>query len=268
MESLTTNVQAQDNIPAAPTNASSDGSGHPGVFRRVTDKVLIPVIALGLATPVVSQGICFVGSKILKHKMERETEVMMARARASGCSNGTQGDSIALTREEEEMRKAEMNAIKEHFKRRKEEAKVQRQLLKAEKAAMRKNELISARRLKKKASPAATTNQQLTEGSNPPTYSEATNRFDASVPKWERTGPGASTLPPHPPGVPITYIHLSPGANPAPGKCKAFLNWIQDKKTAASQGCKFGEKKAAFKSKLKANKKVGLVLGFGYWGNY
>ncbi|KAF3096193.1 hypothetical protein TWF102_006811 [Orbilia oligospora] len=232
--------------PSAPTNTNSDGSAapintkfdepaKPTLPRRITDKVVIPVIALGLATPIISQGICLVGSKILKHRMDRETETMMARARAGGSSNIGRGDPIALSKDEENMRKAEMSAIKEHFKRRKEDAKVQRRLLKAEKAAI-----------------------------HPPTYSEAISRVDNLVPEWGQSGP--STLPFQ---MSTTPINPNSATNTsAPSKCKGILNWAQEKKSAAYQGLKLGQKKAAFKTKVKVTKKAGLIFGFGYWGNY
>ncbi|RVD81878.1 uncharacterized protein DFL_009725 [Arthrobotrys flagrans] len=150
-------INVSSNGPVNSINTNSDDPAKPTMFRCVADSVLIPAVALGLATPVVSQGICWVGSKIFKHKMEYETESMMARARAGDDPNHAHGDPIALSREEEEMRKAEISAIKDHFKRRKEDAKVQRQLLKAEKAAMRKNESILAQKLKNNTSPATAT---------------------------------------------------------------------------------------------------------------
>ncbi|KAF3283840.1 hypothetical protein TWF970_001012 [Orbilia oligospora] len=276
--------------PSASTNTNSDGSAapintkfdepaKPTLLRRITDKVVIPVIALGLATPIISQGICLVGSKILKHRMDRETEAMMARARAGGSSNIGRGDPIALSKDEENMRKAEMSAIKEHFKRRKEDAKVQRRLLKAEKAAIRNSGSIFAQKLKKKPSPSTTTTtatatatatidtanrQPVIENPDPPTYSEAISRVDNLVPEWGQSDP--STLPFQ---MSATPINPNSATNtPAPSKCKGVLNWIQDKKSAAYQGLKLDQKKAAFKSKVKVTKKAGLIFGFGSWGNY
>ncbi|KAF3133781.1 hypothetical protein TWF594_008940 [Orbilia oligospora] len=275
--------------PSAPTNTNSDGSAapintkfdepaKPTLPRRITDKVVIPVIALGLATPIISQGICLVGSKILKHRMDRETEAMMARARAGGSSNIGRGDPIALSKDEENMRKAEMSAIKEHFKRRKEDAKVQRRLLKAEKAAIRKNGSIFAQKLKKKPSPSTTSTtatataaatidtangQPVIQNPDPPTYSEAISRVDNLVPEWGQSGP--STLPFQ---MSTTPINPNSATNTsAPSKCKGILNWAQEKKSAAYQGLKLGQKKAAFKTKVKVTKKAGLIFAIGGIGD-
>ncbi|KAK6362179.1 hypothetical protein TWF730_005875 [Orbilia blumenaviensis] len=266
-----TNTQTSNNDSIAPLTGNQSVSKQ-SFLRRVSDKVLIPIVAVGLSTPIISQGICLVGSKILKHKMERETELMMARNRVRNGSNGINGDSIALSKEEKEMRKAEMSAMKEHFKRRKAEAKKERQLLKAEKAALRKNRSILTSKLQKKATPpsiVATANQEPTaiaNGPNPPTYSEAISRFDNTLPGWGKSGP--SVLLPHPPGVPVTYINLSPATGSSPTKCKGPLGWIKDKKDTIWQKCKLAERTVSFKAKVKATKKVGLIFGIGHWGNY
>ncbi|KAF3264249.1 hypothetical protein TWF192_003937 [Orbilia oligospora] len=258
-------INTNSDGPAIPINTKFDEPAKPTLFRRITDKVVIPVIALGLATPIISQGICLAGSKILKHRMDRETEAMMARARAGGNSNIGRGDPIALSKDEENMRKAEMSAIKEHFKRRKEDAKVQRRLLKAEKTSIRKNGSIFTQKLKK-PSPSTTTtaaidtanSQPAIESPDPPTYSEAISRVDNLVPEWGQSGP--STLP--------FQMSATPTNTPAPSKCKGVLNWVQEKKSAAYQRLKLDQKRAAFKSKVKVTKKAGLIFGFGYWGNY
>ncbi|KAK6521713.1 hypothetical protein TWF506_001917 [Arthrobotrys conoides] len=266
--------------PAALFDIPSNEEAKPTLFRRITDKVIVPVVALGLATPIISQGICLVGSKILKHRMERETEAMMSRARAGDGQHSGRGDPIALSQEEEEMRRAEMAAIKEHLKRRKEDAKVQRQLLKAEKAAMRKSESTLAQKLKKESSRSATTTATATtpittinkaknraidiDTSEPPTYSEAIGRVDNLVHEWEQASP--STLPFHKQTTSITY---DPATDiPARDKSKSIIGWVQGKKAAAYQGLKLDQKKAASKSKVKVTKKAGLIFGFGYWGNY
>ncbi|KAF3205560.1 hypothetical protein TWF191_001814 [Orbilia oligospora] len=257
-------INTNSDGPAIPINTKFDEPAKPTLFRRITDKVVIPVIALGLATPIISQGICLAGSKILKHRMDRETEAMMARARAGGNSNIGRGDPIALSKDEENMRKAEMSAIKEHFKRRKEDAKVQRRLLKAEKTSIRKNGSIFTQKLKK-PSPSTTTtaaidtanSQPAIESPDPPTYSEAISRVDNLVPEWGQSGP--STLP--------FQMSATPTNTPAPSKCKGVLNWVQEKKSAAYQRLKLDQKRAAFKSKVKVTKKAGLIFAIGGIGD-
>ncbi|KAK6350583.1 hypothetical protein TWF718_003772 [Orbilia javanica] len=260
---------------ADPIDSNADDTAKPSFLSRVTDKVLIPVIALGLSTPIISHGICFVGSKILKHKMERETKAMLRGAGSGGVSNAIFGDPVGLFKEERDMQKAQIAAIKANFKRRKADAKAERKLLKAEKAAVRKSKDVFAQKFKKQSSPGVTTtalkpstatdtkDQFITDTSDPPTYSEAIERPDKIALEWGKPSPGVLK-----PGIQNTFTNPSPGMEPAPTRCKAIWGWIRNKKAAARQGLKFDDKKAAFKSKLRVNKKAGLILGFGYWGNY
>ncbi|KAK6506801.1 hypothetical protein TWF481_005261 [Arthrobotrys musiformis] len=271
-------TQASTNNPVAEIDAGSDCRAKPRLLHRVTDQVLLPIITLGLSTPIVSQGICLVGSRVLKYKMERGTGYMMVKSHIAG-------DPVALSPDEEDMRKAETAAIKRHLKQAESEAKLQRRLLKAEKAALRKNQsflqkkrhFASATKATDASTPTTAEDHVTIDRSNPPTYSEAMKRIDTLVSEWGRTS--HASLPPDTRSIssalfasspPTSGREATPGpaSNSIPLKCKCIKQWFQDKKAAVSQKLKLREKTSTIKSKLRLSKKVGLVFGFGYWGNY
>ncbi|KAK6349567.1 hypothetical protein TWF696_005852 [Orbilia brochopaga] len=60
--------------------ASEGAQPRDSLLRTVSKRVVFPFVALGLSTPVVSHAICYVGSRILKHKIEQGIRQMVNSA--------------------------------------------------------------------------------------------------------------------------------------------------------------------------------------------
>ncbi|KAF3925911.1 hypothetical protein ABW20_dc0105294 [Dactylellina cionopaga] len=211
-----------DPLPTPPDTQSdiSTNNGKRSFFKTVSGRVVIPLMALGLSTPIISHAVCLIGSRILKRKMERETELMMkSTAHYAGVDgNGDPSARISLSKEEKKMRKAEMKA---HFKRRKEAAQMQREYLRRERALMRKNKKHNARKLRKRGIQESFVGQSVM----------ITDSSDEE--------------------------ELKPGG------------FVEAQLMSRKRRCStwFAEKKLKYMAKLKKNRKVGLFLGIGWWGN-
>ncbi|EPS39319.1 hypothetical protein H072_6910 [Dactylellina haptotyla CBS 200.50] len=218
----------QANQKAAAQPPSTTGSGcsvkashskRSPITRVISDRVVIPLVALGLSTPIVSHAICFVGSKILKHKMDRETEQVLFRGPRGSPFDGSfqRNGSIALSREEEKMRKAEM---KEHFKHRKMAAKIQRESLKQERATMRKYRKQYIRNIRKQGA--------QPEGISNVISHDTFFEDDSDELMKPRRSKGGS---------------------------KDSRGWVP-------------RMKEKYNLKKKKSKRLGFLLGLGWWGNY
>ncbi|KAF3938606.1 hypothetical protein ABW19_dt0201418 [Dactylella cylindrospora] len=112
-----------------PTATQADNT-NPGALRSLAENVVIPIMALGLSTPVVSHTICFIGSKILEKKINKEADDIMIRN-----FDGANESGRELSKAEKKRYKAEMKA---YLKRVKEEERKERELLKLEQKLARK----------------------------------------------------------------------------------------------------------------------------------
>ncbi|KAF3913768.1 hypothetical protein AA313_de0209721 [Arthrobotrys entomopaga] len=148
MKSQSSSEKAVPTPPATSSEGSdtSKTSTKNPILRAISDRVVIPLIALGLSTPVISHAICLVGSRILKYKMDHELFDHTHRS-ISIDGNFDPNSGIGLSKEEEKARKAEMKTL---FKSRKDAAKLEREYLRKERALMRKMKKEQARKLRKK----------------------------------------------------------------------------------------------------------------------
>ncbi|KAJ6264908.1 hypothetical protein Dda_1061 [Drechslerella dactyloides] len=159
--------------PAAQSGTVSAGSCRQnGILRSI----LFPLVALGLSTPIISHTICFIGSRILKYRMERGARDMMISAgypdysssdttpdESSSDSSNYRPDSLISKRERQ---------------RRRIEAKIERARLKREKKLMKRYK----KRARQAAKGASISNEEEWNGGVP--LDPSRRRHRTAVWRW------------------------------------------------------------------------------------
>ncbi|EWC45640.1 hypothetical protein DRE_05201 [Drechslerella stenobrocha 248] len=114
-----------------------------GLLRTISDRIILPIVALSLSTPVISHAICLIGSRVLKRKMDKEADQMMSAARSynhtrdSGFTN-FHSTSTSMPTISKQEKKRQMAEVRAGMKRRKREAKLERKLLNKERKMLKR----------------------------------------------------------------------------------------------------------------------------------